>query len=291
MNIFDLHAIRATSRIQDLIGFYSGRPLYQTGSPDELKYHCVFPSHAPDDHPSASVNVATQRCFCFGCRSGGDVFTLVRKHRGGSFRDAIVWLTEHRWSIPPATVVPLAQRHHRRSSSERSSLGRWTVYRYCDAKGVERYQILRTPEKQFLFRHRGPDDEWIWNADDVPRFLYMLDLIQGLRGVLIVEGEKDCDTLWRHGLPAVTNPGGAGKWRVRYTRQLIAAGVCHVAVLPDNDAPGRDHARVVARRCRAFDLATRIVRLPDLPPKGDVTDWFAAGHTRRELLRLVRRSA
>lgn len=288
MNTFDIDAIRAFSRIENVIAFYSGRPLYETGSPHELKYHCVFPQHAPDEHPSASVNVKTQRCFCFGCRSGGDVFTLVRACRQGSLRDAASWLAEYRWSLPPTIIRPLARLHGCPTSS-RAARGLWVFYRYRDANGIERYQILRTPDKQFLFRHLSADGDWIWNGDGVPRLLYKLHAIQELPFAFIPEGEKDCNTLWSHGLPAVTNPGGAGKWRDRYTRQLIAAGVGHVVILPDNDEPGREHARMVARSCRLLDVETRVVRLPDLPPKGDVTDWFAAGHTRRDLLRLLRR--
>jgi hypothetical protein len=163
------------------------------------------------------------------------------------------------------------------------------VYRYRNAKGVERYQVLRTPEKEFLFRHLGPDGEWIWNGSGVPRFLYQLDAIQGLPFCFVVEGEKDCNTLWAHKLFAVTNPGGAGKWHDRYGRQLRAAGIRRVFVLPDNDSPGEAHARSVARSCRRLGLEARIVHVPDLPLKGDITDWFESGHRRRDLLRLIRR--
>ena len=288
--MLDIEAVRASTRIQDVIAFYSGRPLYQNGSPHRLRHHCVFPSHAPDDNPSAETDTLKQLCFCFVCDKGGDVFTLVRERRGCSFREAVRYLADHRWQMPPASILPLARLERGATSkAKRPSLGRWTVYRYFDAKGVERYQILRTPDKQFLFRHRGRDGEWIWNGHSVPRFLYMLDAIQGLRVVFIVEGEKDCNALWRHELPAVTNPGGAGKWRDRYTHQLIAAGVRRVVILPDNDAPGRAHAHVVARTCRTADLETRIVHLPGLPPKGDISDFFSLGRGRRDLLRLLRR--
>jgi DNA primase len=287
--MLDIHSIRASIRIEDLIAFYSGRPLYQTGSAQRLRYHCFLKSHTPDDNPSGAIDRVKQLAYCFGCQQGFDAIGAVSRQRGGSPRESVRWLADHRWQIPPATILPLVGlQGHRSSNTERKPRGRSAVYRYRDARGGERYQILRTPDKQFLFRHLGPDGEWIWNGEGVARILYQLNAIQKLPFCFVVEGEKDCNTLWRHELPAVTNPGGAGKWCDRYTRQLTTAGVRHVVALPDNDEPGRAHARLVWRSCRAFDLDARIIRLPDLPPKGDITDWFEAGHCRGDLVRLVR---
>src|SRR5437899_1684389 len=61
----------------------------------------------------------------------------------------------------------------------------------------------------------------------------------------------------------------------------------HVVILPDNDQPGRDHAAVVARSLRDLTISLKVVELPGLPPKGDVSDWLAAGGDKAQLLRLV----
>jgi DNA primase len=270
--------------ISDLIGVRSQRPLYRVG-PHRLRYHCWRPSH-PDDHPSGEADELKQLAYCFVCDKGYSAVSIVREWRGCSTREAIEYLAGHGWQIPPATILPLS-RPNERDKARVVARGCWILYRYRDASGIERYQILRTPDKQFLFRHVGPDGELIWNGEGIPRLLYKLYAIQGLRFVFIVEGEKDTNTLWAHGLPAVTNPGGAGKWRDGFTRQLCSAGVRHVVILPDNDSPGRDHAGTVARSCRAVGLHTRIVHLP-VPPKGDVSDYLG-DHNRRDLLRLLRR--
>ena len=60
-----------------------------------------------------------------------------------------------------------------------------------------------------------------------------------------------------------------------------------MVILPDNDDPGRKHAETVAASCHAAGLEVRIVALPNLKPKGDVSDWIAAGHTRTDLDALV----
>ena len=64
------------------------------------------------------------------------------------------------------------------------------------------------------------------------------------RVVFVVEGEKDVDTLRDHGVPATSNPMGAGKWWPEFNTILLGADV---VICGDNDEPGRNHVRLVAR--------------------------------------------
>lgn len=50
------------------------------------------------------------------------------------------------------------------------------------------------------------------------------------------------------------------------------------------------HAREVARALHGTAKRVKILRLPDLPPKGDVSDWLDDGGTAAEL-RLLARAA
>lgn len=163
-------------------------------------------------------------------------------------------------------------------------------YEYRDEAGALLYVVERRAPK--AFRQRRPDParpgEWLWNLSGVRRVLYGLRELHGARRVLIPEGEVCVETLRAHGLAATCNPGGAGKWRDDYARQLVAAGVEEALLLPDNDEPGEAHAAEVARSCRAAGLRAGVLRLPGLPPKGDVTDWCTTGHTREELEALMR---
>lgn len=162
------------------------------------------------------------------------------------------------------------------------------VYDYTDETGGLLYQVCRFLPKDF--RQRRPDgpDRWTWNLKGVRRVLYRLPavLAQATAGrtVLIVEGEKDVHALEALGFVATTNAGGAGKWRDDYGDALRGAPV---VILPDNDDPGRAHAEQVARSLQGVAKAVRIVALPDLPPKGDVSDWIAAGGTADQLKQLV----
>ena len=105
--------------------------------------------------------------------------------------------------------------------------------------------------------------------------------------VYIAEGEKDIDNLALLGFTATTNVGGAAKWKPEYGEALKGRTVY---ILPDNDEPGEKHLVTVGRALTGIAEAVHVLRLPDLPPKGDVSDWIAAGGT-AEQLRLLTASA
>jgi hypothetical protein len=63
-----------------------------------------------------------------------------------------------------------------------------------------------------------------------------------------------------------------------------------VVVLPDNDAQGEEHARTVANSLLGIAASVKVVRLPNLPDKGDVSDWLSAGGTKEQLLVLVEKT-
>jgi AAA domain len=158
------------------------------------------------------------------------------------------------------------------------------TYDYHDAKGELIYQVVRYAPKDF--RQRRPDGNggWIWKMQGVERVPYRLPHLLNANEVFIVEGEKDADNLAKLGVAATTNPGGADKWPDSFGRWFDGR---HAIILPDNDQPGRDHAQDVARKLKDHAASIRILDLPGLPPKGDVSDWIAAGGTADQLLELA----
>ena len=166
-----------------------------------------------------------------------------------------------------------------------------TTYPYLSASGQLLYEVVRYRPK--TFKQRRPDGKggWLWNLTGVDRVLYRLSELIANSGrlVFIVEGEKDADALSRLGLLATTNAGGAaGKWQPSYSAALAGR---HVAILPDNDEPGRTHAATVAAALAGVAASVRVVALPGLPDKGDVSDWLADGGTRTDLEALVKATA
>ena len=121
--------------------------------------------------------------------------------------------------------------------------------------------------------------------------------------VFVVEGEKDVHRFGQLGLEATCNPGGAGKWRDEYSDSLIDR---EVVIMPDNDPqatnpdgtpkfhadgrpvlPGQDHAQDVAASSHGKASKVRVLELPGLKPKGDVSDWLDAGNDVSQLCQMV----
>jgi hypothetical protein len=177
--------------------------------------------------------------------------------------------------------------------------GMAATYDYRNEKGALLFQVVRMAGKQFWQRRPDGNSGWVRDLQGLRRVLYRLpELLAAQPGstVFIVEGEKDVENLREWLLVATCNPGGAvehtnksnsykGKWRAEYGDCLRGH---HVVILPDNDGAGEDHALDVARHLHGVAASVCILRLPDLPPKGDVSDWFAAGGTAETLLELVR---
>jgi hypothetical protein len=178
------------------------------------------------------------------------------------------------------------------------------TYDYTDENGELLFQKVRNPpgSKQ-RFWQRRPDEKggWINNTRDTRKVLYRLpDVIEAIaneRTILVVEGEKDADNLWRIGVPATCNPDGAAdvgkasKWYPEYSEMLRGGDI---VVIPDNDAAGYAHADATAKmsvgtakRVRRLDLAKHWT---GMPAKADMSDWLAAGHTREQLDALIKRA-
>lgn len=153
------------------------------------------------------------------------------------------------------------------------------TYDYVNADGELQFQAcrFRKADGKKEFRQRRPDGKggWIWNLGDVEPVLYRLPetlaAIESGKTIYVVEGEKDADALSAEGYPATTCPMGAGKWRETFSASLKGAAV---VIFPDNDEPGQSHAEQVAASLTAADCAVKVVMLPNLPPKGDVSDWL-----------------
>lgn len=164
------------------------------------------------------------------------------------------------------------------------------IYPYDDEKGHLLFQACRKDPKGFVQRRPDGNGRWIYDLKGVRRVLYRLpELIDSSQDALafIVEGEKDVETLRSLGLTATCNPGGVSKWRESYNRFLKGR---QVVVIPDNDEPGIKHAKHVANSIHDVAASVRVIELPGVGPKGDVSDWLNEGHSKEELLALVDRA-
>lgn len=222
------------------------------------------PAH-DDDRPSLSVGIGDDGRVLLHCHAGCPAETVIEA-LGLSMADL----------MPPGDPRP-----------QPNGKGRIVAtYEYRDESGELLFEVCRMDPKGFRQRRPKPGGGWMWSVKGVRRVPYRLpELLESTADtVFIVEGEKDVDRLRGLGLTATCNAGGAGKWRSEYAPFLKDR---HVAILPDNDEPGREHAAAVAKSLQGVAASVRMVELPGLPEKGDVSDWLDAGHTADELAELV----
>jgi len=146
-----------------------------------------------------------------------------------------------------------------------------STYRYEDKDGNHVMDVVRFKPKGF--RPRRPDGKL--TLDGVTRVPYrlpqLLAAIKEGREIIIVEGEKDCDNAKKIGLVATTFAGGAGKWLKEYSKWFQEA---KVICLPDHDDAGRKGMSIIASEISMVAKSVRLLELPDLPEKGDFSDWI-----------------
>ena len=70
---------------------------------------------------------------------------------------------------------------------------------------------------------------------------------------------------------ATTFAGGAGKWREEYSKLFQEA---KVVCLADNDEAGRNGMHSIASELVKVAKSVRWLELPDIPEKGDFSDWI-----------------
>jgi AAA domain len=234
-------------------------------------------------HGSLAVDIAGNKrgqWFDHEAQRGGGTLDLIAYKTGCANGQAAEWLIRRGFISNP-------------DKPKRKIVA---TYDYRAADGALAFQVVRFEPKDF--RQRRPNGNgWTWSLDGVERILYCLpELIAAPLStpIYVVEGERDVETLRSHLLVATCNPGGAakpttgkpyqGKWLPAYSQYLRGRPV---VILPDNDEAGEAHALDVARKLEGKASSIRILRLPNLPPKGDVSDWLAAGHTAEDLERLA----
>jgi len=226
---------------------------------DEASALCPF----HDDHtPSLSINTKMGLFICYGCGVSGSIFDFYAK--------------KHNMILPgdfSRVLAGIAKDFNISNGNGNKQTMKSTVtqrYNYQDEDGNIVYQIERLEPKSF--RIRQPEGQgWAYNAKGVKILPYHLPEIIQTDEVLIVEGEKDADNLISLGFTATTNPFGAGKWPDHFAPYFTGK---HIVLLPDNDEPGRLHMQKVTANLKDHAASIRWLSLPDLPEKGDVSDWI-----------------
>ena len=149
------------------------------------------------------------------------------------------------------------------------------IYQYLDKNGELVAEKVRYTNKTFFWRSKKPDGSYDYHKpENVP--LYNGMVLEKAEAIFLVEGEKDVDTLTKHGLPAVSLPNGA-HWENEYAAYFSDKVII---ILPDNDGAGRGYAKAALKALKPTNYNTGIMQLnnwwPEIPEKGDVSDYIAA---------------
>lgn len=233
-----------------------------------LTWYARCPAH-DDREPSLMVWVGRSGAFLARCLSNrGCTWQAIAAAIGTETTD---WFP------------PREERLDKRRMKAMPTKEQAAVYEYTDEAGHVIFEVVRYRDedgnKSFSQRRPRHDGRgYVYDLDGVTRPLYRVHEVIAAapeRTILIVEGEKDVESLVRLGLIATCNPGGAGKWLLDHGRHLRGR---KVAIIPDHDAPGAAHAIGVAGNLMYWGASSiRIVHVggPSAEEGYDVSDWLA----------------
>ncbi len=234
----------------------------------------------PDETPSAVVFVQTGVYHANGAsQETMGLFDFALKYGNSRFPD---WLSTVKHYAEVAGVPLNARKDGKGRVLE-------ATYDYTDEHGELLYQVIRyrLASGKKDFRQRRPDGKggWVYDLEGVRRVIYKLPdvLADPLRTVVICEGEKDCDRLNElfrlENISAIATTGAqgtgdTGRWE-SYA-ELLKDRAC--LVIPDCDAVGLKHARGVCGYLHGIVKSVKLIELPGVGPKGDISDWLDQGN-------------
>jgi archaellum biogenesis ATPase FlaH len=267
----------------DIASFYKHQLDKFRSYDDGARAMALCPFHG-DTKPSLSIDLKKGIWHCFGCEASGNIVSFYMKQYEVDYETALKELESIGETQPSASPRIVA------------------TYDYVNEDGKPLFQVVRFKPKEFRMRRPDRKGGWSWDLRDVRLVPYNLPQIleakkalriifQGKilkilpsKQIFIAEGEKDADALRNKGLVATCNPMGAGKWREEFNEHFNGA---KVVIIPDNDDAGRKHAETVAQNLKVITKSVKVVSLPNLPERGDITDWLYRGGTRNELISLI----
>jgi hypothetical protein len=155
-------------------------------------------------------------------------------------------------------------------------------YVYRDKNGNDYTRVNRFVPKAFS-QDFWDGSEWRPGGPKGDHIPYHLPEIIDRRedDIYICEGEKDADNLAALGFLTTTNQDGAGKWYESMNPWFYERVVY---VVPDKDAAGINHAKLIGRNLRnlAKEICLVELKLEDDLKRKDLSDWIEKHSATRE---------
>lgn len=257
----------------DFKAFYKAHlPNLKESRKTEAKALCPF----HDDHnPSLSVSLTSPGFYhCFSCGAKGDIFRFYQELKGVGFKTALQEMGQ---------MVGVEGNGHGKVVA---------TYKYQDTEGRPLYIKERIEpgrngrSKEFVFKHQV-GGEWRYGRGTDPTPYNLPGLVKSTY-CLITEGEGKVDLLRGWELTATSLDSGASSpWRADYLSYFQGK---KIVILPDNDSPGQRYAERIASVLYGKASEVKIVPLPGVGESEDVIDWARQGHTKEELIALIKQS-
>jgi len=247
----------------------------QIGINGSTRYQCQCPCHE-DKKPSLSISRKDGK-WLFHCHAGcsnDDILKAVN----------LTWNDLDEENFSKEEVIEKKKTYTQWDIERKSQV----IYEYVNKDNEPYILVARSHKKDFFQYLYAGDKKWYAGLNGNTPVLYHLpELIKAVEDeevIYIVEGEKDADNLKALEFTSTTSPMGAGKWRADYNQYFTNATV---VIIPDNDSPGMKHADDIAKNLYGVAKEIKVIILPDLQEKEDVSDWLKAGGTKDKLLELV----
>jgi hypothetical protein len=243
---------------------------------------------------SLSIDIKSGTWFDHDAKVGGGVLDLIKREKGLEAADARQYLRELGCDVRDEPKpkgrreLEISYLYTDEYDNPLYQVQRW-VYRLPDRS----LELTKDGKRRKSFTQRRSDGKggWIEGKDCmkgvrwVPfRLSDLLEAMANNRTILSVEGEKCADLLWTWNVPATCNAGGSKNWKGELNRYFEGADL---VLMGDNDTAGAAHVEKVGSELHGIAASIAVLKLPNLPPKGDIVDWAAAGGTVEELHRLI----
>jgi AAA domain-containing protein/CHC2-type zinc finger protein/Toprim domain-containing protein len=222
----------------------------------ETEYRALCCFH-DENNPSFNFNIRNGRYFCHGCQAKGDIFSFFAKHNGLNIKSDFQKI-----------LKGIASDFGIQNGKKETNIV--AEYIYSGPGGKPKHKVARTDNKDFYQSHYI-NDQWVKGIKGIETVPYNLPEVIKADEVMIVEGEKDVNSLKNIGFVATTNAMGAGKWKDSYNKYLEGK---NIVLIPDNDSEGKKHMQNIAQSLDGQAKGLKWLELPDLSEKGDVSDFI-----------------
>ncbi|MDE6833810.1 MAG: toprim domain-containing protein [Ruminococcus sp.] len=171
-----------------------------------------------------------------------------------------------------------SQRAHLYTDSQGMPIAKKFITKYFEEYITMQGKIHKAGDKTTLWqRYDQQTRQYITGLDGLKMPLYHLHRLSDAETVIIVEGEKDVETLEKMGYTATSSPNGANSWKSDYN-QYLTGKKC--IVLTDNDKAGEDAGIQTSNCLLQSNIPVKLIRATEIyanvQKKGDISDIVEA---------------